>query len=80
MCNEDTCNYYPFQRKVIQVMVRLALNDYPEVRDTARSELNSLLQIFSEARTDVIKSMAEVLIDKNSTVEKVKVSCRIRSI
>ena len=77
VCADESLFYYPFHRKVFDQLVKLALNDYPEVRDTARTELNHLVTVYYEARIDVVEKISLVFVDKNSSVEKIKAALDI---
>ncbi|XGW27632.1 hypothetical protein V3C99_007882, partial [Haemonchus contortus] len=61
-----------FHLRVTRLLLRLAMNAYPEVRFAAQTELFSVFAEYDMAKEAIVDNVISVLADKNSSKEKIK--------
>ncbi|VDO30961.1 unnamed protein product [Haemonchus placei] len=61
-----------FHLRVTRLLLRLALNVYPEVRFAAQTELFSVFAEYDMAKEAIVDNVISVLADQNSSKEKIK--------
>ncbi|CAI4233051.1 unnamed protein product [Auanema sp. JU1783] len=72
VCREQNYPYSHYQKRIMHLLLKLAVNDYPDVRVSAKTELNNMLNDYPQAKEQLIEDIVAILENPDSPEERLK--------